>query len=433
MGRLERRESCRLLLSVIACAAVLGSAAAGQVIPGAPRPVRPANGFPRGAQLFVVDRDPSACRFSAQIQPAVDAARDGDVILVEAGHRYETVFIDGKALTVICRRDSASEEAIVPYVYVSGDRPVVLRGLSSDRVRVQDHTGAVFIEDGRGDVSVENDPHAPSSVVGIARQAPAFASSALSVSGALFAYDSEFLGNYGDSALNDVIPWDSGSSCFDCISYYASNGGPGVSVTSGSSAHFAGCQLIGGPGGCEDVNSDCPFCPDLPGAQGGYGLIVSAAAQAFGRDTTALGGWSGQPWCGDFPGVAIGGPGAFDALPGQIGSYHADTPVVAGLPVGLHFSGPPGWNVALAYSETMAPHLDTERNGYSLLPPGAPVLALGTLPASGELHVSLPSAGLVPPGAMVAVLHTQARFYDPVAGQPYLGPPSTLVIPRSCP
>jgi hypothetical protein len=195
--------------------------------------------------------------------------------------------------------------------------------------------------------------------------------------------------------------------------------------------HLSSCDLEGGDG--------LPVFVTCYDADGGYGLFVHGIL--VDCPVVATNG------C-----VLKGGPGGvsswpFLCPPGDDGAplavvgcaSHADVPLApltlaAASParesttLDVSVSAPPGAPVVLGVSEVPAALYAPYLGAPLALSPVTPVLvvALGVVPAGGDLTVTLPLPAL-PPGWDAAVLFGQGLYFDPL-NQPVLGSAHMLVL-----
>jgi hypothetical protein len=390
-------------------------------------------GSAQGA-LWTVDDD-GAADFR-EIQPAVDAAADGDVILVRAG-AYASFTLDGRSLAVL--GEEGGEVLIlhgsITVRHVAPGQSVLLRGLdvaagfAADTSSFVDCAGPVWVEDCDFQTQNGDSPEAlrVSGCEAIAfircSTAPAMGSSSgaglVLADGALGTrvalYDAVLAGR--DGALG------------------GGDGGSGVEQAGGF-LFASGSQLLGGDGGKGILftpPSGVQQCTD--GGDGGDGLRVSGpTAQVRLLDSPALAGGSGTAALTCTPGVPgsdiVAAPGVVSQLPGAALSFVVDAIGCEGELVIVQAQGQPfellllGWSLAPAFAWAPA------HAGVLLL--DAPELfALGPLSATGDLSASLHVPRL-PASAPEAVL----VWLQAVGAQgARLGSPSALAVVRqaSCP
>jgi len=417
-----------IALALVACAlAPLASAQLipGPLIPGRPRPTRPPH---PPVRLFVVDDTPAPCVFASTIQPAVDAARNGDVILVKSGV-YPYFRIDGKSLCVVGEGRPQINSA-VRIENLLPDQRVVLRGFSlSSGPFVWFNEGPVWIEDCTW--SYATSTQARSSTLGMFRcqlvDCGSSAGAVYSEDSTFFAYHSLFSGRRGaDAWFDSGLCEDSGG--YECDYWPAQTGLNGISLVR-SAGYLSACSLSGGNGGLGYFAS-CGCIDGTPGsvpdACGGEGLTLFSSSAVL-LQTGLAGGTI------DCNGMPYSGTGLV-TLTGQTGAFQVDTPVDAGDPLHFTFQGPPGWEVYIALSDEYAPEYDAPLHGMSVVPPEQQVRFLGVLPPSGVLDLTQSYGDLVDPADGARVIFVQAKFHDPVADYPVLGTPSAVVVVRDpCP
>jgi hypothetical protein len=376
----------------------------------------------------------------ATIQAAVDAAADGDVIVVRAGF-YERAAIKAKGLMIqadghvvllvllpLARptlevRDLGSDQA----VYVRG---LVLDSLTVDvpTTLIESCAGPVLLEDctveGSGTpVSVRSSASATFSRCELVAPPTSASSDGAAYAGfeatdsSVYLYDCSVAGSTGEDAHPEspfAVP--------------PAASAPGVSA-SGSTLLVSGSLLHGGNGGGDPAG----FC--FPGEAGSPGLLLQAGpihrtSTAYLLDSTVLGGTGGVGGCGNPPGVD--GPaidavaGEAHALPGTARSFSGASPVVEGSSTAIHLAGEPGDAVILHVQVGATPGLYLPQYAVALhLPLPVAVVGLGSIPASGVLDVAFPVPAL-PPGVESFRAVGQALFVGATGF--FDGGPSTLLI-----
>lgn len=402
---------------IVAFLCLAGAGARAQVVTGPSIQVPRGSGVrPHSARVFVVDATPGSCAFSTTIQGAVDAALDGDVIVVKKGV-YPAFVIDGKAVHIFGQAgpggtDVQVDHAVVRHTRVG--RPLVLHGLQFKSASAV--VPLSFINDS-GPMWVQ---HCQAAALGVQDCASVgihdtdVTLRGVEVSGStVYAYRSSFAGSAGSSGgytgiCNDYYYY----LCTYCNSCYSgSPGGVATTISARSHAYFFGGTLQGGRG-APGVYVDCCYAPPAPD---GAGLLVNALSDATVMDAQITGGTSGA--------------GSFATLGGKVGGYSISAPVVSGTQALLTFRGPVGWNVFLTYSFDFQPQFVSERSGYSVVDPASPTMFIGALPSSGRLQVSLPLN--LAPGEDATMFYSQAKLYDPATGTPYLAEPAATVVVRS--
>ena len=367
------------------------------------------------------------------LQPAIDAAQDGDTLLVKPG-TYSRAEIVGKALQVMA--DSGGIARVVGGMAVRNllsDQEVVLNRLwiEGDPLGVLD---ALQVEVALGAVRVER-----SELYGAASVSDSHAGDAVDAS---FAEDVALLGTLllaGNG--NDMSP-------------FGSDGGDGVRA-SGSRVALYDCAVQGGNGGDADSASDFPgraghgvravdsvvwlsgssvFGGDGGGDglfacfPGGDGLrLVGQATTGWLLDSTAQGGTGA---CGAPAGAATSTSSGATKLDvnGEARSFQPPPVAREGQPIGLVFHGLPGEQVFLVPTAQAMWTIHPTWAGVLLiqLPPLGPRERLGFIGPAGSLE-TFKIAPTLPAGVEDSVLRWQAFFMNP-AGQIRIGGAATRVV-----
>jgi hypothetical protein len=282
-----------------------------------------------------------------EIQPAIDAAADGDVIVVAAGDYSKStstgglvgVSVDGKGLTLVADPAGASiKTSFLSVKNVSTGQRVIVRGF---------------------DVAEGSSP------------TPGFAGTLVSsCNGAVMFEDCSMKGFPGLVFFNTVFP-----------------GQPAVTVVNVASATLIRCTMTGGMGVPKPVGG-------APGA-GGPGLLVQGSSVAA-YDSVATGGLN---WAWLTTGGGQAGPGV-QVGPGQLVSSGCTFIGGSALQAG---SGTGGSGLLLKSSESVASLTDTVTAGGADVSGGAQPInvqsgVVSTLPGTARsLAVSSP----VQPGSLV--------------------------------
>ena len=403
------------------------------------------------ADVLVV-RGPGATHFA--LQSAVDAAADGDVILVRAG-TDPALSIQGKSLSIVVEPlANALVLGVVTIEQLSSAQCVVITGLKVQPVQAV--PTAVSIQNCLGHVRLNQCTIYGSSGNWQTPWPLSFGGTGLQIGGSL------------DVALaHCTIQGGPGSGC-DCDFGFTTPGGAALE-TLGSRVAITSCTLLGGVGGSVyDEEDEC----SKDGSRGGDGLRTDAVLFAAG--TTIRGGGGGTGGDGDFlsPGGnggdgghglvlagathvsvlldntlagGLGGPagwfGMHNGLPGQplVGSGAVQLPGRARKSklngvvreqqlLGTTFQGLPGDQVWLLGAPTARFYLSLAYNGVFLakLSPFLTFVPLGTIPASGTLTVQR-GVGELGAGINDRLTHTQALFVD-AGGVPWLADAQPLVV-----
>lgn len=390
--------------------------------------------LPRPVNAGVITVGPSGADFTS-IQAAVDAAADGDTILVRPDPLGYTAFsVNGKALalvadgTVVARSCQIQNVALGATTSLSGFTLADPAG----------YPGVLQVISCAGSIRIES---LNSIVGGLPTRASVTNSSDVAfVRATVFGLGGASTFQPGTPGL-DVDH--STIALYDCTV----GGGPGASGFLGAAGGGAGLQAAnsfvfashvaftggnGGNGGC----SNCGVIPGCPtgGGGGGNGILV----QDFGSppssivllDCTAQGGANGAPGCG-FPSTGSGAPISVPAgrLTQLAGAHRElDCPALAreNTTAQLMFRGQSGDRVILVSTAVTRFEYIAPFRGVSLYGLSSRRFAAGTIPASGMLTMplSIPDLG---PGVQDRKRYLQGVFID-TNGAVTLGSPAVLVL-----
>jgi hypothetical protein len=402
------------------------------------------------ADVLVVDA--SGGSQYLQIQAAVDAAHDGDTLLVKTG-TYSSFAIVAKSLSVV--GDANATVTVTGGVEVrslAADRDVVLSNLVIDgQIGATDwHGNGVYLKNDLGSVRVQRCTIVGgSSSVGLTPPCagvevdacadvgfvacsivggtplPYFAPPGLHAKGSMIAiYDSSIEGAGGYS------------NCASGSGMNGGDGGPGASIID-SFLFASGAGFVGGNGG------DAPGWPCAAGngGNGGDGLDVLAdtsVSYAELLDTMLVGGQRGVASCsigcghdgnGGAPST-VESPCVLDVIPGFKRVLAAPTVVRELAPFTLSYQGQPGDEVGVFFgTETSFDYLPA-LNGVKMVATDHPPLIAAWLgiadPITGRLSASLafPDLGA---GVQSKVVYLQAIAHT-AQGTQLLGTPTALVV-----
>ncbi len=394
------------------------------------------------------------------LQAAVDAASDGDCILVKPG-QYASVFIFSKSLTIAA--DAGANVSVFGQVTVSSltsSQSFLLHGVhvigaGGPALRTMYNQGEVRIQ--HCTISgAHGDPYDPGAL-------------ACTGPGHLAGWPGADLeANPGGTAFDDCTI--TGGDTFDagwaCCCGTGAAGGEGLKFTRSMVAVYD-CTLRGGNGGDSGTTGGaggrgCRLIPDtsFPYPAVPTALCISGSSSSGGSGADAT-DWA--PCCGGNGGDAITVPAGgqcwvLDTLlyPGSGGHIYGDPhPAPSGAPIGgtgasfdfgvpsLKLSSPgvvrEGSNVILTLSGAPGSSV------YLMTSPGTPFIPLpamrgvllagtrrpeiqqvGTMPPSGQIFVSLPIS-LLPAGVDAERRYFQSYIVDP-AGAPQLGGFNVLTV-----
>jgi hypothetical protein len=352
------------------------------------------------------------------LQPAIHAASDGDVILVKSGS-YGVADIVAKSLVLTADLGATVDCSTVSVSQLAAHQSVSVRGLQiGSTFNVSGNAGFVLIESCTirtlAGLALLVDQSSQTAVVdcdlvnwglGNPRDAARVSRSVL------YVYDSNFVG--GDVGL---LPG----------AHLPQTGGDGIAADDSSILFVSASTIRGGRG--ED--GDCLVMDGGPGGD---------AIQASDHTVVLLLGAVLVPGAGGIPQI-IGGtdgpPGEMVRLlansvsadvPGGPRSFSAQSPVRAGSTSALVFVGQAGDLALLALSAGFAPFPSIPFAGVVFL--SAPLLGIqvhGMLPDDQPFASSLTPSPL-PSGMLELQVRLQGAFLTS-AGALRLGPASTLVV-----
>lgn len=376
------------------------------------------------------------------LQLAVDAAADGDTVLIHGGDYGDVVLIVDKSLTIVAVpgpepprelslevRDLAPQRTLLI-------RGLVLRPFLGPSLSISNCAGAVLLEDFRiepflplGHGPLVQDSDRVSFVRCTLLGNPGLTTSAPSTPGlqcvdsTVSLYDCVVTGGAGLDATSSFPAGPTGSA----------PGSPGLHVLSGA-VTVASCTLTGGQGGNSATNFLTGGC--LTASPGGAGLLIEGGLVRR-IDSASIGGASGLALaCGTTApaGPDISAPGGtLQEIAQSPGALLIGSPIVEGGTCTIDIAAGPGQPVILL--QALAP-LGQWLGGLKGSLAGAPpyvVFALGATDGNGALHIVLPLAtGLLPVGLDAITLVDQ--LVTPAAGGGgLLSSPSSVTLVRELP
>lgn len=381
----------RLVLPLLACSVALGQ-----------------------GQLWVVDKAGGPGADFTEIQPAIDAAADGDTILVHGGS-YGAITIDGKGLTLVADSGAFATTGAVVVRNLAAGSDVVVRALQLKEALLEANAGTVLLE------AID---------IGVPFLCGEFTSSGgkgLTVNACpdVVVVRGRFLpsgANPGIAAAN------SGLHLYDCDvqggrpgGFVAAVGSDGVSLTD-TFLFASGGRFIGGCGG---------FGAGLTssGGDGGVALrrIGGAVPQLLG---TELIGGHGEccadfPFCGSCGATGAKSVGGYALVAGFPRSYILASPAAGGGSTALNYDGQPGDLVFSVIALASAPLFVPELAG-TIVPAIPPIVVVhGPSDGGGALALSVPLP-VVPSGVALPIWAQGAALS--AVGAAVLAAPTVLTI-----
>ena len=382
-------------------------------------------------------------------QAAVDAAQEGDVVLLRGGDG-SPLTIAGKSVSVIA--DLGSAHVAVGRVVVQGlaaGQTVVLRGLqgtayNQEALHATNNAGALRVIGSRffcqgtltgsggpgarvessGDVAfVACEVRGGTGTPGF-NQGPYPGRTGFVVTGSRVAlHDTRVQGSGGWSSTQINGNWTAGAA-----------GGAGLEAYQ-TELVLVGSRVRGGNGGGGHSVSTCGgYSWPSAGGSGGDALRLSMGAAVTLLDAElvpGVGGTGGLSPCGQassgLDGDAIdGAAGSATTIAGVRRALDVQAPVHEGDSVALAFAGVPGDQAILLLSDAPAWSFEPLLHGSLLLAAPLRRVVLGVVPGSGTLDAALavPELG---PGVEARVQHAQAIGLD-ATGERWLSGPAVLAF-----
>lgn len=364
--------------------------------------------------VFVVAPAPGPGVFSTDIQPAINAAVDGDVVLVKSG-AYSGFTIDAKSVSVVA--DASANVVANGRVFVSNlsaSKYTLLQGLT---IQGNTSTPAVVLLNDPGPIWIES-----CNVTGGTRNASGLVGVSVSSCPSVVIQRSVMTGGNGGNGGT------------------IHQGAPGLHVAN-STVSVSDSQCIGGNGAAAS------------GGFGTAGLRVLAASTVFASGTIFQGG-NGSPGapgintdsavillqCTTIPGsstlpfpqpppIVVNGSGSVQTLPGVARHFATTSPVREGQTTTITASGVPGELTGFLFSPSPGPVvLMLPFEGTLALPAGnADWFALGAIPAGGTLSTPIVVPNL-PPTLQSTSFWCQSVFFDAPFTYAVIGPASAVVV-----
>lgn len=381
------------------------------------------------------------------LQEAVDAATDGDTILVATG-LYEGFTIGDKSLHVVAAAGHDVRIAgAIQVLHLAGHRIVLLSGLKpTGRIQPVTSEPGLIVSSCQGHVRVEGCTIAGGK--GAALEHPNFGTGGhavvLQASPRVVFSHCTITGGNGNG---------DGGNCYDCN---GGDGGFGVRVNQ-SAPVFYQCAIQGGHGGTSGYqggsgghgvwqgNTFVFAAGSLLrggngghgtdfiwayGGDGGNGLLVNAAGTSELLDNTYIGGTGGTaivfPQNAGQPGAPFGGAGTVTQHAGEARELTLARMVFDGSQLQVTATGLPGDKVWLRFASRPEHRFQSSIPGlHAVKNAPVPLVAAGVIPASGSLLLTVPITDLV--GQAERVIYAQGFGFDG-QGAGWLGSPMHALV-----
>lgn len=390
------------------------------------------------------------------IQAAVDAAVDGEVVLVAAGN-YAPFTIDGKGVSVIGVPGALPQvDGTIEVRNLPSGSTVVLADLrcvgpqayplSGPALRLVSNAGDVRAQDClfQGGLGVFEDydqcfepGHGGHGVELTASMRTAFVGCELRGGKGGFSNNLGFYECTGGNGGQGVSAASSPVALYDCTvlggaggenGTFGGDGGIGFDAQ-GLGFFASGSSIQGGRGGLA-----WDFIAAYPG-DGGDGVAISGTT-AFVLDSTILGGAAGDsiipPTEPGEPGEPVSGDGTVNTLAGEARRVSASALQADAELLDVHFEGVPGDRAYLVRSQTTSFAFAPTQSGVWLVSRPAMLAAvpLGVVPASGVLDVTVKTRDL-PNGSGAARDFFQGLAFDAAGATILAGALHLAVLDRA--
>lgn len=412
------------------------------------------------SNVFVVDIAASPPSFK-HIQPAIQAAVDGDIILVKPG-TYDGFILDGKGLSIIADGGPVSIGPFPNPFGLKEFREVVIRNLPANQrivisgltipqampalpafgtpasslgaIQVKDCAGQVFLEGctAQGSMSGPGLRTTSSSTIVVNRctlrgaemnflYAGSFVitgnggAGIISSNSSLFVHQSSIFGSHGSGAGSD----------YSGHVFGAGSGGHGLAIDGGF-AYLEDCTAQGGNGIGSPPLPPLGWCTS---SGAGIGIFIGTnSPEVHTLDVTAIGGIQTGLFCEQqLVAPTFVQTGSLTQYPGTAPTLLGPSTLREGQSGTFSITGTPGrigaYALVVQPSTVFAPiALGTIYIGYSFV-----VLQTATIPPSGSLSFSFQTPNL-PVGLQGVQVFFQSAEITPFTNAVVLGPPATTVL-----
>jgi hypothetical protein len=376
--------------------------------------------------VHVVDVAGGAGSHHTSIADAIDAAADGDVVLIRAGDYEEDLVLDDLGLHVVADTFATGGDVLVKSLTVTNlaaGKNVTVRGLTIEGYQSLSGTSPVSLTDNLGTIWIEEMPVADS-VISIdagfyIEDCASVVLSQVDVQGMF-----RWIGTEPtlDSVRSNLHVFDSR---IGGLAPGLGDPAPAGIRVNGGLLTVSGSEIVGDQG--EEGQGSHGSCGT--GGQGGPAIQELGGAAVVVQDATLTGGPAG-PGCppGEVGEAVTLATGTLEMLASTERTHRASSPVRDDEAVVVSIAGQPGdmvWVFATPVPSTgvLKPFYD----GVALVAPPLTRVGLGTLAASGTLVLTAP-VGDLGPSVQSVVVYTQALFLDATSGRLVASEPTAVTL-----
>lgn len=377
--------------------------------------------------VFVVAPVPGAGVFSTDIQTAINAAVDGDLVLVKGGS-YPGFTINAKSISIVA--DTGASVVTNGQVFVSNlaaSQSLLLQGItvlgnsSVPSLLTLNSPGPIWIES----CNVTGGTRSASGLVAVSiNSCPSVViQRSIMIGGSGAPGGTTDMGAPGLHVANSTVSV-SDSQCVGGNGAHTTTGGPNAGI-GGSGMRIVTGSVFASGTAFKGGNGAAP-APPFPGGAAGPGIHTTGAVAVF--DCTLTVGHS-SPNFPLPPPIVVVGAGTAQTLPGVARHFVTTTPVREGQTATITASGVAGELTGFLFSASPGPlFLMLPLDGALALPAGnADWFALGTIPPNGTLSSQLVVPNL-PATLQQMTFWCQSVFYDAQLTNIVIGPASAIVV-----
>jgi hypothetical protein len=367
-------------------------------------------------KLWIVDKAGAPGFDFTEIQPAVDAAGEGDTVVIRTSFpsHYAGFTVEGKSLVIKAEVGHyvQVEDSVVRNL--SAAESVTLRGLEISQATLLSSDGPILLEE-VGVSTIFFFCNVLKSQL-IISDCDAVVLSRCTLQG----YGGTTSGLPGVSISHSTVHMYETDARGSQPSVKHTKGGSGVQVLSGSFLFASGGTIMGGCG----ADGDLLTCAGSA-ASGGSGLEVAFGATVYVLGVTLMGGPPGSDCFGGVP-PGVPSTGSFNLVAGFPRDYSISSLADGGSTAAITYDGQAADLVFSLVALDAEPLFLLDLAG-TLVPSIPPILvAHGPADASGALSTTVPLP-LLPAGWETFQVYVQGAAISP-AGAAVLGAPSQLTI-----